>query len=81
MRSSLTGGAWVNVLRFDQETPNAEHVSVDITQHVSGASDAQVRFRYHNADYDWFWYLDNVKVTRERMLSCTMDVCSAPSGK
>ena len=76
VRSSLTGGAWVNVAQWTgTDTPNPDHATLDITAQAAGASDAQVRWRYYNADFEWFWYLDNVIVAYTAPGSCNQDDC------
>ncbi len=76
VRSTLTGGAWVNLARFDADTPNPLHETFDLTSLAAGASDVQVRFRYYNADFDWFWYLDNLVVSFTMPGACDMSVCA-----
>jgi subtilisin-like proprotein convertase family protein len=79
VRSSLTGGAWVNVLRNQgADSPNPNHRTIDITAHAAGASDVQVRFHYYDATYEYYWQVDNVKVTYAAPGGCSMNVCAAP---
>lgn len=78
--SSLTGGAWVNVARFIADTTNPQHETLDLTTWAAGVSDAQVRFRYYDAEFDWYWYVDNVVVSFTEAGSCEMAVCTASPG-
>jgi subtilisin-like proprotein convertase family protein len=77
VRSSLTGGEWINVGRWSADTPNPEHVSIDVTVEAAGAGDLQLRWHYYDADYEWYWYVDNVEVTYTTEAACEMPVCSA----
>ncbi len=77
VRSSLTAGQWVNLARWTASTPNPEHVSIDITAEAAGAADLQLRWRYYGAEFEWYWYVDNVEVTFAVEASCEMPVCSA----
>jgi subtilisin-like proprotein convertase family protein len=79
VRSSLTGGAWVNVLRNQgADSANPNHRTLDITAQAAGASDVQVRFHYYSGTYEWYWQVDNVKVTYPSPGGCSMNVCAAP---
>lgn len=84
VRSSLTGGAWVNVLRNSGATsPNPEHRTIDITSQAAGAADAQIRFRYYDAQWEWYWAVDNVRVTYAAPGGCLQSSCSplSPPGE
>jgi hypothetical protein len=75
IRSSLTSGAWVNVGRWTADTANPEHAEIDITDQAAGVADLQVRWHYYDADYEWFWYVDNVQITYQAAADCVMPVC------
>lgn len=78
VRSSLTSGAWVNVLRHQgASSANPAHKALDITPQAAGAADAQVRFHYYNGAYEWYWQVDNVKVSYTATPGCNMTVCAA----
>jgi subtilisin-like proprotein convertase family protein len=78
VRSSRTGGLWVNVLRQQGvSTANPDHRTIDITAQALGASNVQVRFHYYQASFEFFWQLDNVKVTYTSPPSCSQTVCTA----
>jgi subtilisin-like proprotein convertase family protein len=78
VRSSLTGGDWVTVAGWGgTDTDNPEHAVVDISAQAAGASDVQIRWHYHNANFDWYWYVDNVSVVFTETSGCDMVVCSA----
>ena len=79
VKSSLTGGAWVNVVRNQgAATSNPNHRTVDITAQAAGASNVQLRFRYYSAQYEWYWQVDNVVVTWTGPAGCTMHACTGP---
>jgi hypothetical protein len=81
VRSSLTGGAWVNVLRQQgASSSNPSFKSLDITAQAAGGSGVQARFRYYNASWDWYWQLDNVKVDYTAPAGCDHHVCAAAPG-
>lgn len=55
------GTSWEIVLEGTDETDDPQHVEIDLTSYVSGATNAQVRFRW-TGDYSWYWIVDNVTV-------------------
>ena len=57
VRSSVTGGAWVTLVNYSGGSASGT-VSLDLTPYV--ATDLQVRFRYYNSQYDWWWAIDDV---------------------
>ncbi|MEW5763511.1 MAG: M28 family peptidase [Acidobacteriota bacterium] len=87
VRSSRTSGAWQNVGRWTgASTANPEHETLDLTSRAAGASDAQVRFRYYNGSYEWYWMVDNVRVEAESVEPCaaaggTAAVKPVPDGR
>ena len=81
VRSSLTGGAWVNVFKNQgASSPNPDHKTLNITAQAAGAADVQIRFHYYQANFEWWWMVDNVKVTAAVTPGCTNNVCSARGG-
>jgi uncharacterized repeat protein (TIGR01451 family) len=78
VRSSATGGAWVNKLRQQGgDSANPAHVSIDLTAEAAGAPDVQIRFHYYNARFEWYWQLDNVRVSFTRPAGCNQNACVA----
>jgi hypothetical protein len=59
------GIAWQNVLSMTSANVGSwtspDHQNIDITTYAN--SNLKVRFHYYDADYDWFWAIDNVLVT------------------
>ena len=58
------GDAWVNILRMTGTDVGSwtspVHATYDITAYANHA--LQVRFHYYNANYEWYWAVDNVKI-------------------
>lgn len=61
VRSSATGGAWVNVANFSGASTSGVE-SIDITAQAAGQSDVEIRFHYYDAVYEWWWAVDDVFV-------------------
>jgi trimeric autotransporter adhesin len=82
VKSSATGGAWVNLLEQSQtDSPNPDHQTIDISAEAAGAINVQVRFHYYNGHYDYWWEVDNVKVSYVANAPCNMPACaSTPPG-
>jgi uncharacterized repeat protein (TIGR02543 family) len=62
---STDGTTWANVLRMVGQndgypTPNIK--SVELTPHLQGASSFRIRFHYYDANWEWWWAIDNVQV-------------------
>ncbi len=67
VRSTATGGNWVNVRRFDSGDVSG-HLSVDLTPY--SAANLQVRFHYYNAVYEWYWAIDDVAIRGDHGQIC-----------
>jgi subtilisin-like proprotein convertase family protein len=77
VKSSKTGGAWTNVFRnHGADSANPDHRTIDITAQAAGASNVQVRFHYYQGSYDWYWMVDNVKVTYTAPGGCNIHPCT-----
>ncbi|MGD8396558.1 MAG: proprotein convertase P-domain-containing protein, partial [Candidatus Eiseniibacteriota bacterium] len=80
VRSSLTGGQWVNVARFSgASTANPQHETIDLSALAGDAPDLQIRWRYWEGQRELYWYVDNVQVTYDVPATCLEDVCAAPT--
>ena len=71
------GNTWTNLLRMQgasdgYPTPNTK--TIDLSAQAAGQPDVKIRFHYYNADFDWWWAVDNVN------LSCSNTVCNICSG-
>ncbi len=79
VKSTATGGVWVNVLRQQGgDSPNPDHKTINISAQAVGAPDVQVRFHYYNAHWEWYWQVDNVKVSFTAPGGCNQTVCPTP---
>ncbi|HNS33297.1 MAG TPA: clostripain-related cysteine peptidase [bacterium] len=54
------GGSWQNLRRY-QGSNSEGSVFADITSIAAGKDNVQVRWHYYNANYDWFWAIDNLE--------------------
>jgi len=79
VRSSLTGGQWVNVASFTgASTLNPQHEIIDISLQAADAPDVEIRWRYYNAQSDLYWFVDNVVVHYLDPEVCLNDLCASP---
>ncbi len=69
---------WVTVLANEANADYPESMRIDIGAAVAGAPAAQLRFRYTDTVREWFWAVDNVRVTHYGAASCTPQSCNAP---
>lgn len=53
-------GVWVNVARFEKASASGR-VVIDLTPHMGPG--IQVRFRYHDASFEWWWAIDDVHLS------------------
>ncbi len=61
--SADNGAGWNRVLVFGDYDVRNTHEKMDITPYVSGSSSVKLRFRSIQPDWDWFWVIDNVKLS------------------
>ena len=59
VRSSATGGVWVNVANYSGADSSGTP-TLDVTAQAAG--DLQVRFHYYDATYEYWWAIDDVTV-------------------
>lgn len=69
VRSSLTGGAWVNVAKF-QDADTSGTVTIDLSAQAAGQSDLQIRFHYYDAVFEFWWAVDDVYVLGSAGFEC-----------
>ncbi|RLD60384.1 MAG: hypothetical protein DRJ05_04765 [Bacteroidetes bacterium] len=59
------GTSWVNVLSMTTQSVGSwttpDHQAIDILAYAN--PDMKVRFHYYDANYDWYWAVDNVSVS------------------
>ena len=53
------GTSWVTVFSDFNDTPDPEHVSLNITSQANGSANAKVRFRW-TGSWGYWWILDNI---------------------
>ena len=59
IRSTATGGEWVNVINYSAE--RIEGVErLDISPWAVGQTDVEFRFHYYNAQFEWWWVVDDI---------------------
>ncbi len=62
---SIDGGAtWTTVLQQAVDTRGPRQTEIAIPQ-AAGQSQVQVRFHYYNAQFEWWWEVDNVLIGSE----------------
>lgn len=69
VRSSATGGAWQTLRTYagaDSQGPD----TVDLGPLGAGRADVQVRFRYSNARFEWWWAVDEVRFEGDNGYVC-----------
>jgi hypothetical protein len=61
----VNGGSWQNVQRYNTTGEYTETgvVEKDLSSVADGQSNVQIRWRYYNADWEWYWGIDDVKIT------------------
>jgi hypothetical protein len=64
------GSTWVEVYSSFTTSADPDHMVIDITADLNGASDAQVRFRWEG-DYSMYWIVDNILVEAVSCLPVT----------
>ncbi len=69
VRSSATGGLWVTVANFSGGDAGGT-VSLDITAQAAGQTDVQVRFHYYNANFEWWWAVDDIELRGSNGFNC-----------
>ena len=60
------GSSWVNVASYtteqgDNTTPAPANVVLDLSAHKNARM--KVRFRYYDANYEYWWIIDNISIT------------------
>ncbi|MFC1707001.1 S8 family serine peptidase, partial [Planctomycetota bacterium] len=56
----IGAGSWQNVAHYTAD--NSGTVNLDISSIAAGQSSVQVRWRYYDANWDWYWGIDDVSV-------------------
>jgi hypothetical protein len=58
---SIDNGAWQNILQYTDSSTGG-YISEDISAYAAGQSNVRIRWHYYDANYDWYWGIDDVKV-------------------
>jgi hypothetical protein len=59
-------GPWINIRRQTGINDRGPlHTCVNITDYAAHRDNIMIRFRYHNALYDWWWQVDDIVFTGE----------------
>lgn len=69
VRSGATAGQWINVATY-QGGDASGAVSIDVTDYA--ASNLQVRFHYYDAQYEWWWAVDDVALVGVNQTQCSV---------
>jgi hypothetical protein len=56
----VDGGSWQNVARYQSDTSGL--VELDISSIADGQPNVQIRWYYYNADWEWYWGIDDVEI-------------------
>ncbi len=67
VRSAATGGAWTTIANYSGGNTSG-FVTLDLTPYA--ATDLQLRFRYYDAAWEWWWAIDNVTVRGSDGFTC-----------
>jgi len=59
---SIDGGPWLNYLRYHGDDASGL-VVLDISSIADRHGDVRIRWHYYDAHYDYYWGIDNVKIT------------------
>lgn len=57
----VNGGRWQNLARYTG-TEYQGTVLLDLTAIAAGQSNVQIRWHYYNANWEWYWGVDHVKM-------------------
>jgi len=69
IKSSKTSDRWVRLKRYHKVNASGTE-KIDITEYAAGASDVQVRFIYFDAEYDWYWAIDDIYMIGGKGYTC-----------
>ncbi|MBI9032501.1 choice-of-anchor D domain-containing protein, partial [bacterium] len=60
-----TGSEWINIGRWQNDDIGAWSAPVQFTHTLTnnGYTDVKLRFHYYEANYDWFWAIDNLVIS------------------
>jgi len=62
----VNGGPWQNVARY-QGQDHSGRVQLDLSAIVDGEANVQIRWRYYNANFEYYWGIDNVEISAREL--------------
>jgi len=62
----VDGGSWQNLTRYQGGSYSGQ-VELDVSAIADGEGDVQIRWRYYNANSDYYWGVDNVQITAKEV--------------
>ncbi len=74
---SVAGGPWRNLARYTSTSAGLQRF--DISSHADGQSDLRIRWRYYDAEWEWYWGIDNVTVSGDLRPSPTPSPPPSPT--
>ncbi|HOV22294.1 MAG TPA: clostripain-related cysteine peptidase [bacterium] len=57
----IGNGQWQNLKKFKRQDIEGK-VIIDLTSISSGEKNVQIRWHYYNANWDWYWAVDDIKI-------------------
>jgi len=78
---SVNGGPWILLENYsggDDGYPTGVHKSIDLSSYAG--NNAQIRFRYYDSNWDWWWQVDDVVVTGTAALDADTYAIPASAG-
>lgn len=61
--SNGANGPWTNIWQVTGGNYGPKSDSIDISHLAAGKQNVLIRFRYHNANDEWYWQIDDVSVS------------------
>ena len=58
----VNGGGWQNAVRYQGDDVSGD-VELDLSSIAAGQPNVQIRWHYYNANWDYYWGIDDVVVT------------------
>ncbi len=56
------GTTWINIVSWTSSQRGPATFTQDVSAQLAGMSQAQVRFHYYNANWAWWWQVDDVRL-------------------
>lgn len=77
----VNGGTWQKMARY-QKTDYVGLAELDLSDFgADGNPNVQIRWHYYNANYDYFWGIDDVQIIASRIVpTVTVGKCSVAAG-